>query len=41
MLELIEDSPWQLPIHPYESQTWGPAAADALLARDGLLWRRP
>jgi glucose-6-phosphate 1-dehydrogenase len=41
LLELIEDSPWQLPIHPYESRTWGPAAADALLARDGLLWRRP
>lgn len=41
LLELIEDSPWQLPIHPYESRTWGPAAADALLANDGLLWRRP
>ncbi|BEV36549.1 glucose-6-phosphate dehydrogenase [Synechococcus sp. M16CYN] len=41
LLELIEDSPWRLPIHPYESRTWGPAAADALLARDGLLWRRP
>ena len=41
LLELIEDSPWQLPVHPYESLTWGPAAADALLARDGLLWRRP
>ena len=41
LLELIEDSPWQLPVHPYESRTWGPAAADALLARDGLLWRRP
>jgi len=41
LLELIEDSPWKLPIHPYESRTWGPAAADALLAQDGLLWRRP
>ena len=41
LLELIEDSPWQLPIHPYESRTWGPAAADTLLANDGLLWRRP
>ena len=41
LLELIEDSPWQLPVHPYESRTWGPAAADALLAKDGLLWRRP
>jgi glucose-6-phosphate 1-dehydrogenase len=25
---------------PYESGTWGPAAADALLARDGARWRR-
>ncbi len=41
LLELIEDSPWRLPINPYESRTWGPAAADTLLARDELLWRRP
>ncbi len=41
LLELIEDSPWQLPIHPYESRTWGPASSDALLAKDDLLWRRP
>ncbi len=41
LLELIEDSPWQLPIHQYESRTWGPAAADELLAKDELLWRRP
>ncbi len=41
LLELIEDSPWQLPIHQYESRTWGPAAADGLLAKDQLLWRRP
>ncbi len=41
LLELIENSPWQLPIHQYESRTWGPAAADALLAHDNLLWRRP
>ncbi len=41
LLELIEDSPWQLPIHLYESRTWGPAAADDLLAKDNLLWRRP
>ncbi len=41
LLELIEDSPWQLPIHPYEARTWGPAASDALLAKDDLLWRRP
>ena len=41
LLELIEENPCQLLIHPYESRTWGPAAADILLARDGLLWRRP
>ncbi len=41
ILELIEDSPWQLPLYPYESRTWGPAEADALLAKDELLWRRP
>ncbi|WP_320664723.1 glucose-6-phosphate dehydrogenase [Prochlorococcus sp. MIT 1223] len=41
LLELIEDVPWQLPVHQYESRTWGPAEADALLARDRLLWRRP
>jgi len=26
---------------PYESGTWGPASADAMLARDGRAWRRP
>ncbi len=41
LLELIEDSPWQLPIYPYESRTWGPTASDDLLAKDNLLWRRP
>tara|TARA_Y100001968_G_scaffold333661_1_gene398109 strand:+ start:41502 stop:43025 length:1524 start_codon:yes stop_codon:yes gene_type:complete len=41
LLELIEDGPWQLPVYPYESRTWGPAEADALLAKDHLLWRRP
>ena len=41
LLELIEDMPWQLPIYQYESRTWGPAEADALLAKDQLLWRRP
>ena len=25
----------------YESGTWGPASADAMLARDGRTWRRP
>ncbi len=41
LLELIEESPWQLPVHPYEARTWGPAAADTLLAEEGLSWRRP
>ena len=26
---------------PYESGTWGPDAADEMLARDGRTWRRP
>ena len=41
LVELIEQQPWQLPVYPYEASTWGPAASDSLLARDGLLWRRP
>jgi glucose-6-phosphate 1-dehydrogenase len=41
LLKLIEDAPWQLPVQPYEARTWGPAAADMLLADDGLAWRRP
>jgi glucose-6-phosphate 1-dehydrogenase len=41
LLALIEESPWQLPVHPYEARTWGPAAADNMLAEDGLSWRRP
>jgi len=27
------------PLHPYRSGTWGPAAASALLRRDGRKWR--
>ena len=41
LVELIEQQPWQLPVYPYEASPWGPAASDSLLARDGLLWRRP
>ncbi|EDY38342.1 glucose-6-phosphate dehydrogenase [Cyanobium sp. PCC 7001] len=41
LLEVLEESPWQLPVHPYEARTWGPAAADNLLADDDLVWRRP
>ena len=26
---------------PYEPGSWGPAGADAMLARDGFAWRRP
>jgi len=31
----------EVPLYPYEAGTWGPAAADELLARDGRTWRRP
>ncbi len=41
LLEMIEDSPWQLPTYQYEARTWGPPEADELLAKDHLLWRRP
>jgi len=41
LLELIQNQSKLLPIHKYESRTWGPAASDNLLAKDGLLWRRP
>ncbi len=41
LLEIIEDSPWQLPTYQYEARTWGPSEADELLAKDQLLWRRP
>ncbi|MEB3242466.1 MAG: glucose-6-phosphate dehydrogenase [Cyanobacteriota bacterium] len=41
LLELLADSPWQLPVHPYEARTWGPGASDNMLAEDGLIWRRP
>ncbi|HEX4980020.1 MAG TPA: glucose-6-phosphate dehydrogenase [Acidimicrobiales bacterium] len=30
-----------VPLHPYEAGTWGPEAADELLAREGRRWRRP
>ncbi|MFN8534654.1 MAG: glucose-6-phosphate dehydrogenase [Dehalococcoidia bacterium] len=29
-----------LAVQPYEAGSWGPAAADALLERDGRVWRR-
>ncbi|MBM3493873.1 MAG: glucose-6-phosphate dehydrogenase [Armatimonadetes bacterium] len=30
-----------LALHDYQAASWGPAEADALLARDGRAWRRP
>ena len=41
ILEGIRQSPDRFPAYPYEAGTWGPAESDELLARDGLLWRRP
>ncbi|MDN3310724.1 glucose-6-phosphate dehydrogenase [Microbacterium oryzae] len=29
------------PLEQYDSGSWGPASADALLSRDGRVWRRP
>ena len=29
------------PLYPYEAGSWGPAEADAFIARDGGAWRRP
>jgi glucose-6-phosphate 1-dehydrogenase len=29
------------PPEAYRSGTWGPASADAMMARDGRSWRRP
>tara|TARA_Y100001970_G_C14259029_1_gene877971 strand:- start:14185 stop:15708 length:1524 start_codon:yes stop_codon:yes gene_type:complete len=40
LIELIEDSPWKLPVFPYEAMTWGPPEADELLAKDKIYWRR-
>jgi glucose-6-phosphate 1-dehydrogenase len=31
----------ELPIHPYMPGSWGPAAADVLLTRQGFAWRNP
>jgi glucose-6-phosphate 1-dehydrogenase len=31
----------ELPIHPYMPGSWGPAAADVLLPRQGFAWRNP
>ena len=37
----MEDAPWKLPIHKYESMTWGPPESDQLLSKDNIFWRRP
>ena len=41
LIELMENSPWKLPIHNYESKTWGPPESDQLLSKDNIFWRRP
>ena len=41
LIELMDNSPWKLPIYNYESMTWGPPESDQLLARDNIFWRRP
>ena len=40
ILDVVEAKPDAL-LHEYPAGSWGPAAADALLARDGRAWRRP
>ncbi len=41
LIELMENAPWKLPIHKYESKTWGPSESDQLLSKDNIFWRRP
>ncbi len=36
-----QDARGTKPPDDYEAGTWGPASADAMLARDGRTWRRP
>jgi glucose-6-phosphate 1-dehydrogenase len=40
ILQVVEARDAPAPF-PYEAGTWGPRAADELLARDGRVWRRP
>jgi glucose-6-phosphate 1-dehydrogenase len=40
ILDVVDAKPDDL-LHEYAASSWGPAAADALLARDGRAWRRP
>jgi glucose-6-phosphate 1-dehydrogenase len=39
ILEAWKDS--AMPLASYEAGSWGPAEADALVARDGAMWRSP
>ena len=41
LIELMDNMPWKLPIHKYESKTWGPPESDQLLFKDNIFWRRP
>ena len=41
LIELMDNSPWKLPIYNYESMTWGPPESDQLLSKDNIFWRRP
>jgi glucose-6-phosphate 1-dehydrogenase len=40
ILDLLQASPGAL-LHDYPAGSWGPAAADALLEREGRSWRNP
>jgi len=40
ILDLMQATPGAL-LHDYPAGSWGPAAADALLERDGRSWRNP
>jgi glucose-6-phosphate 1-dehydrogenase len=40
ILNLVDAKPDEL-LHEYPAHSWGPAAADTLLAREGRAWRRP
>jgi glucose-6-phosphate 1-dehydrogenase len=40
ILEAVSAKPDEL-LHAYPACSWGPEAADALLARDGRVWRKP
>jgi glucose-6-phosphate 1-dehydrogenase len=40
ILDVVAAAPEAL-LHEYPAGSWGPPAADALLARDGRAWRRP